>query len=434
MTYLSLFMPRTLISALVWSSMVMPAFTADWPNWRGPTLDGASGETAVPEKLDASTQVWAVDLPGPSSGTPVVMGERIFLPTIDTATANLSALCLERTTGKVLWSEVVAPSLPGNARNNLASPSATTDGTHVIYLYGSGDIAAFTVEGKKLWARNLQKEFGKFEIQWLYGSSPLLQSKRVFVQVFQNDSKMAPGATTSSFLLAIDPATGKDLWKHMRQTSAKGESQEAYSTPIIYTANGHEELAVFGGDLVSAHDPATGKELWRSDGYNDKHSSNWRNIPGCVLVDGNVVSITARGGRTFAVKPGGMGDVTATNVVWNTTELTSDVCMPLFYQGKMYVLDGDKKSFRCADPKTGTILWQGKIPAKGVMRASPTGGGGRIYTMDESGQVFVLAADEFKILGNYTLGAGGTARSTVVLTHGMVLVRTAEKLFAFGNK
>ena len=67
MTYLFAFFPRALISVLVLTSSLMPAFAADWPNWRGPTLDGASGETVLPEKLDASTQVWAVDLPGPSS-------------------------------------------------------------------------------------------------------------------------------------------------------------------------------------------------------------------------------------------------------------------------------------------------------------------------------------------------------------------------------
>ncbi|HEX3133825.1 MAG TPA: PQQ-binding-like beta-propeller repeat protein, partial [Planctomycetota bacterium] len=236
------------------------------------------------------------------------------------------------------------------------------------------------------------------------------------------------------FLKAIDPQTGKDIWHQWRHTEAREESLESYGTPILYTANGREELALFGGDLVSAHDPATGKELWHSDGYNEKRQKNWRSIPGSVLIDGNVVSISARGGRIFAVKPGGSGDVTATNVVWNTNELTSDVCMPLFYQGKLYVLDGDKKKFRCADPQTGAVLWQGDIPTKAVLRASPTGGGGRIYTMDETGTVFVLAADKFAILGTYGLGAGGTARSTVVLSHGQVIVRTAEKLLAFGSK
>ncbi len=433
MTSLSALLRRALVPALL-SALWLPAVAADWPNWRGPTLDGASGETMLPEKLDASTQVWALDLPGPSSGTPVVMGNRIFLPAIDQATANLTAMCVERTTGKVLWSAVVAPSLASNNRNDLAAPSAVTDGKLAVFMYGSGDLAAFTAEGKPLWARNLQKEFGKFEIMWLYGSSPLLHGGRLFVQVLQNDSKKAPEAVSASFLLAIDPATGKNLWHHPRPSEAKGESLESYGTPIVYTVDGREELTLFGGDLVTAHDPATGKELWRSDGYNDKRAKNWRSIPGSVLVDGKVVSITARGGRTFAVKPGGSGDVTASHVAWNSTELTSDVCMPLSYQGRMYLLDGDKKVLRCVDPTSGKVLWQGELPAKGVLRASPSGGAGRLYTMDESGQVFVLAANEFKILGAYALGAGGTARSSVVLAHGQVFVRTAEKLYAFGGK
>lgn len=434
MTSLRSLLRRALVSTLLLSVAGLPLAASDWPNWRGPTLDGASSESVLPEKLDASTQAWAIDLPGPSSGTPVVVGDRIFLPSIDKATANLTAMCLDRLTGKVLWTAVVGPSLTSNNRNDMAAPSAVTDGKLVVYMYGSGDLAAFDAEGKPLWTRNLQKESGKFEIMWMYGSSPLLHGGRLFVQVLQNDSKKAPEATTSSFLLAIDPATGKDLWRHPRPTEAKGESQESYGTPIIYSVDGHEELALFGGDLVTAHDPATGKELWRSDGYNDKREKNWRSIPGSALIDGKVVSITARGKRTFAVKPGGSGDVTASNVAWNSTELTSDVCMPLFYQGRMYLIDGDKKVLRCVDPKTGTVLWKGDLPAKGVLRSSPSGGAGRLYTMDESGQVFVLAADEFKILGAYPLGAGGTSRSTVVLTHGQVLVRTAEKLFAFGGK
>lgn len=421
-----------LLSATLMSSTQLTA--ADWPNWRGPTLDGASGEATLPDKLDASTQVWATELPGPSAGTPVVWGNHIFLPSIDKATANLTALCVERTSGKILWTHPVAPSLGNNQRNDMATPSAVTDGKVAVFMYGSGDLAAFTVDGKPLWARNLQKEHGKFEIMWLYGSSPLLAGGKLFVQVLQNDGKKPAEQPSASFLKAIDPQTGKDIWHHWRPTEGKDEALESYGTPILYTANGREELAIFGGDLVTAHDPATGKELWRSDGYNERRQKHWRSIPGSVLIDGNVVSITARGGRTFAVKPGGSGDVTATNVAWNTTELTSDVCMPLLFQDKLYVLDGDKKKFRCADPKTGAVLWQGDIPTKAVLRSSPTGGGGRIYTMDETGTVFVLASDKFEILGTYPLGAGGMARSTVVLSHGQVIVRTAEKLFAFGAK
>lgn len=436
MSYLSTILRCAVVPALL-SATLLPAAllsAADWPNWRGPTLDGASGETTLPEKLDDSTKLWVTKMPGPSAGTPIVWGDKIFLPSIDTATANLTALCVERTSGKILWNHAVSPSLGNNSRNDLAAPSAATNGKQVVFMYGSGDLAAFTLDGKSLWARNLQKEYGKFQIMWLYGSSPLMAGDRLFVQVLQNDSKKTPEQPSASFVKCIDPATGKDIWHQWRPSDAVYEALESYGTPIIYTANGREELALFGGDMVTAYDPATGKELWRSDGYNERKQKNWRSIPGSALIDGKVVSITARGGRTFAVKPGGSGDVTGSHVAWNTTDVTSDVCMPLFYQGKMYVLDGDKKIFRCVDPATGKVLWQGDIPAKPVLRASPTGGGGRIYIMDESATVYVLAADKFQILGTYPLGEGGIARATVVASHGTVFVRTAEKLFAFGAK
>lgn len=406
----------------------------DWPNWRGPTLDGASAETALPDRLDASTQAWATALPGPSAGTPVVMGPNIFLSAIDSATQNLTAVCVERATGKVRWTREVAPSLTSNKRNDLAAPSPATDGKTVVFLYGSGDLAAFDVDGKPLWARNLQKDFGKFHIMWLYGSSPLFHGGRVYVQVLQNEGKKPADAESASFLLAVDPATGKDLWVHRRPTPARDESAESYGTPILYAIDGREELALFGADLVTAHDPATGKELWRCDGFNERKAGNWRSIPSAVLIDGKVVSTTARGGRLFAVKPGGSGDVTGSHVVWNTTEITTDVCNPLWYRGKMYVLDGDKKTFACVDAASGKPLWKGEIPAKGVLRSSPTGGDGKIYAMDETGTVFVLSADEFKILSSAELGAGGTARASITLAHGLVLVRTAEKLFAFAKK
>jgi outer membrane protein assembly factor BamB len=409
------------------------AFTSDWPNWRGPQLDGsANEENNLPEVLDKSTMAWELALPGPSAGTPVVKDGRIYLSSIDKETANLSALCVDEKTGKLLWSHAVAPSLSTNKRNDFAAPSPVTDGKLAVFLYGSGDFVAFDAAGKELWRRNLEKEYGKFEIMWLYGSSPLMHKGKVYVQVLQNEKtgKKIDGA--ASYLLCVDPQTGKNIWRQPRPTAANEEACEAYGTPIIYTANGREELALFGGDLLTAHDPETGKELWRCDGFNAKKEKHWRAIPGTVMVDGNVVAITARGKRVFAVKPGGSGDVTKTHVAWNTTDLTSDVCMPLFYQNKIFVLDGDKKVMRCADAKTGNKIWEGEIPSKSIIRTSPSGGSGRLYIMNEVGTVYVLSTDKFNILGTYELGGDdGFARSSIVLANDRVLVRTTNRLVAF---
>jgi len=416
---------------------VATAAASDWPNWRGPNLDGAANdENNLPAALDQTTQKWVLNLPGPSASTPVVKDGHIYLSSIDTETSNLLALCVDEKTGKVLWKQVIGPALNANKRNDFATPSAATDGKQVVFLYGNGEIVGFTTEGKELWRRNLQTEYGKFAIMWLYGSSPIMHGGRIYVQVLQNEDKGPKVDGAASYLLALDPASGKNIWRHARPTTAPDEAGESYGTPIIYTANGRAELALFGGDLVTAHDPATGKELWRCDGFNAEMKKNWRSIPGSALIDGQVVSITARGGQVFAVKPGGSGDVTKTHVLWNTTELSSDVCMPLFYQGKMFVLNGDKKTIRCADPKTGKILWQGDIPSKAIIRTSPSGGDGRIYIMNENGTAYVLATDKFEILGTYDLGGDATylARSTVVLANGQVLVRTFNRLMAFTKK
>jgi len=129
------------------------------------------------------------------------------------------------------------------------------------------------MDGKPIWSRNLQKDHGSFNIQWIYGSSPLLYKGKLYVQVLQrerpyNDTAL-PGAApydgpAPSYLLAIDPATGKDLWKHIRKDEAVDETKESYGTPIPHTtAGGREEILLTGGDAVTAHDPATGAEIWR---------------------------------------------------------------------------------------------------------------------------------------------------------------------------
>ena len=109
--------------------------------------------------------------------------------------------------------------------------------------------------------------------------------------------------------------------------------------------------------------------------------------------------------------------------------MTSDVCVPLFYKGHLYVLDGDKKQFYCAEPTTGKILWSGSLGGRPVYRASPTAADGKIYVMNEAGDASVLSADEFKVLS--TISLGGKSRSSIAITDGEVFIRAGEKRYAF---
>jgi outer membrane protein assembly factor BamB len=422
-----------LAGLLMLGLLISSARAQDWPQWRGPHFNGSSDAKGLPEKLDASTQAWTAQLPGGGSGTPIIWQGRIFVSCIDSTSKKLLANCLSGKDGTLIWSKQVGIGFQQNPRNDTASPSAVTDGKTVWFYFGTGDLVAFDLDGNQKWARNLQKDFGDFNVQWIYSSSPMFHNGKLYVQVLQRDvppKGAASGPPADSYLLAMDATTGKDLWRHFRANDAMGESKESYATPIRYENEGHTEILLVGGDCVTAHDSETGKELWRCGGWNPQKVNHWRIVASVVATDGLVFTCPPKHGAVFAIKDGGSGDVTTTNVAWKNPEITSDAAVPLVYKGHLYVLDGDKKSLYCVEPKTGKVLWSGALGGHSVFRASPTGADNKIYCANEAGDVLVLGADEFKIISTSSFG-GKNNHASVVVTDGQVIVRAGEKLFAF---
>lgn len=419
----------------------------EWHQWRGPHFNGASDATNIPDKFDDKTNVrWTTAMPGPSSGTPIVAADRVFVSALDKASKKLLAMCVSRIDGKILWSKEVGEGFQENQRNNLASPSPLTDGKMVWFHYGSGDLVAFDLEGNQKWARNIAKDFGAFNYQWIYGSSPALYDGRLYVQVLHRDvpvgrgnrGNAASGGPAASYLLAIDPATGKDIWKHDRPNEAVAESKESYGTPIPLEVGGKKLVMVIGGDCVTANDAATGEEVWRCGGWNPQKQSSWRIVPTVVVAGGLVIACPPKGGAIFAIKPDGAGDVTKSHVAWINKEITSDVCVPLYYKDKLFVLNGDKKTLYRVDPATGKVEANLNLGGNDVFRASPTAADGKIFCMNEAGEVWVVspADDKLTVVNKADLGGGGqlASRSSVALADGQVFVRTGEKLYCIGAK
>ena len=87
----------------------------------------------------------------------------------------------------------------------MSSPSPVTDGTHVWVMTGTGILKAFDFDGKELWARDIQKDYGRFGLNWGYASSPLLHEDALYVQVLHGMKTDDP-----SYLLRIDKADGQD--------------------------------------------------------------------------------------------------------------------------------------------------------------------------------------------------------------------------------
>jgi outer membrane protein assembly factor BamB len=413
--------------------------TANWPQWRGPFFNGSSPARNLPDKIAAGDALWSTPIPGHSNGTPIVLGDRIFT-TAAQSDGKLLALCLNKSDGKIRWQKEAATAVSHNNRNDFATPSPVTDGKKVIFLYGSGHLVAYDLDGNELWRRELQKELGRWNILWIYGSSPLLFRDKLYVQVLHRnveskglDAARDGDSLTDSYLLAINPETGKDIWKVIRPSDAVAESRESYGTPIPWEKPGRTEILLTGGDCITGHDPETGKEYWRAGGWNPQKITHWRLVPSAVTYMGLAIVCPPKGGQILAWKEGGTGDVTSTGLAWKGNNLTSDVCVPLMYQRKMYVLDGDKKQLICVDPMTGERKWAGTLDSKSVLRTSPTGADGKIYCMNEAGDLFVCSADKFEVLSKASLG-DGNSRGSIAAVDGMIIVRTGEKVWAFAGK
>ena len=432
---LPLFLAATLCASLL--------HAANWPQWRGPNYDGSSPEKGLPEKFSKTENVaWTVPLPGPSGATPAIFGDNVFVNSIDAAKKSRVALCLDRKTGQVKWQQDLGPGVTQDDKSNFSSPSPVTDGQLVYFYYGNGELACFEVGGKKVWSRNIQKDHGPFAYQWTYSASPTLSDGRLYLQVLQRDVPVngRGNAHNDSYLLAVDPKTGKDLWKHIRPADAVAESLEAFSTPIPFTHNGRKEILVVGGDCITGHNPATGQELWRWGTWNPQKITHWRLVPSPVAGAGVVLACGPKNAPITAVKLGGSGKLEDSALAWQSTDrdVTSDVPTPLFYEGKFFVLNGGKRKLLCVEPSNGKVIWSGDFETRSVFESSPTAADGKIYVMDHKANVFVVAAagDQFKLLGSAAMGEEGenNLRSSVAISQGQLFIRTAKNLYCIGKK
>jgi len=410
---------------------------ADWPHWRGPEFNGSSPEAGLPMSWSRTEGIaWATPLPGPGDATPIIVGDRVYVSSTDTASDALIGLCLSAADGKVLWRVRLGTNAKA-PRNTMASPSPVADGKVAVFLFGTGEMAGVDPAGKILWRRNLGDEFGKMALMYGYSSSPLLLDGRLYVLVLRrpwpyayNPGRATPAAARrelDSFLLALAPMTGKTLWRHVRPTEAVDESFESYGTPVPWRVrSGRTDLVISGGDYVTGHDPATGTERWRW-GYNPEHKNMQRVIPSPVPGREYAFVPLPRGSRLVALALDGEG----VRLAWNRNGPTTDSATPLFYAGMLVVLDSDRKDIAAVDPATGVERWRTRLGGA-AWRASPTGADGKIYCFSVAGEVAVLDAKTGEILSRIDM-YGKEVRSTIAVAGGRLFIRTHDTLYCVGK-
>ena len=417
-----------------WAALAaLPAGADNWPNWRGPAVDGVAAGTGYVSSWSPTEHVlWRVKLPGLGASTPAVWGDRVVVTcAVDGKDA---VLCLDRS-GKEVWQRELGKEKPGKHKKATGcNPSPVTDGKHVWVYYKSGDLAALNLaDGTVVWQTNLQEKFGDDTLWWDLGTSPVLSKRAVIVAVMQ---------TGPSYLAAFDRTSGELLWKQDRMLDAPEEAAQSYSTPLVIAGDAtkgepDEVLFVLGADHVTAHDAATGRELWRVGGLNPTGNTYFRSIASPVVAGDLVIAPYARGESLTAIRRGGTGNVTASHVAWARTDLGADVPTPASKDGRLVVCT-DKGKVVCLDAATGTTLTTTELPKnRNAYSASPVIVDGRIIVTREDGESSVLAwpvaaAETFTLLGQGVVDEMIVA--TPVCVDGRILVRTHDSLWCLGDK
>jgi len=424
------------ILTVVTGALDASAGDGDWPHWRGPYHNGSAYEMPLPAEPDLERHVvWAAPMPGSSSATPVVWSDRVFVVSNDESETRGHALCLARDSGTLLWDRELAHVTQQPRRNSATSCSPVVDNERVYFLFGTGELFALDHKGNTLWSKNLTEEYGPVGQQFGYSSSPLLLDGRLYIPVLHGQWSSGAAEETftdrDSYVLCLDASTGEVVWKVHRPSDALGESLDSYASPVPYTFGDQTAIVVQGGDYVTRHDPVTGQETLRHR-YNPSREGKWRLIPSPVVAGASIVAVQPRGGNIFAIQPGPDRDLAYSDSLWIRDERTTDVPTPLYYRERLYVLNGTQKTLACLDPATGAEIWRGALGGRSTFWASPTAGDGKIYCLNEEGDIFIVeAGDAFKVLSRAGFG-GGPCKSSIAIAHGSLFVRTAEKLYCVG--
>jgi outer membrane protein assembly factor BamB len=401
---------------------------ANWPAWRGPNANGSTSAGHYPTNLDAAHVLWKAALPGKGSSTPIIWDGRIIVTAPDEGQDCVLAFDFH---GKELWRTKLGPETAPkhHTLGSSCNASPVTDGQQVYVYFKSGNFAALGFDGRVRWQTNLVERFGREQLFWDQGSSPVITDKDVILARLQDKSP--------SWIAGFDKATGELRWQQPRNFEVPIENDNGYATPVLYRGQGRTAFLIWGADHLTAHDAANGKLLWSCGGFNPEGFQNWPSIASPLVVGDLAIVPVGRDdrgqGRLAAVKLGGSGDVSQTHVAWRRKDVGVFVCSPAEYKGRVYLLR-HKGEVVCVDPTTGRTLWSEALPRdKSSYFSSPAIGHGILYAAREDGVVFVARVEQkFELLGANPMGERIIASPVPVSDR--LFLRGDQHLFCIGNE
>jgi outer membrane protein assembly factor BamB len=383
-----------------------------WPQWRGPLLNGTSTTADPPLHWDGQKNVaWKVPLEGRGSATPIVWGDLVFVTTaVDTGRKaeardipeqdprvgakrtnapdtwhQFFAIALDRKTGNVLWKKLCAERVPHeghHASHSYAAGSPVTDGERVVFSFGSFGIYCFDLQGNLQWEKQLGRQ--ETRLGWGEAVTPALHKGKAYINWDHEGD---------SFITALDATNGNTLWKVDR------DEPSSWATPLVVEHNGKAQVIVSGTNLVRSYDAENGNVLWQHEGL------TLNCIPSPLAYEGTAVVMSGfQGSEATAIPLDSTGDVTG-KTPWKLNHGTPYVPSPVLVNGKIYYTQGNVNILTSVDAKSGEVLIdRQRLEDVRSFYASPVAAAGRIYFTDRDGTTVVIkAGKEIEVLSTNRL-------------------------------
>ena len=386
---------------------------ADWAQWRGPQGDGTSVDGGYPTSWsNRENVVWKTEIPGRGHASPIVAGERLFTVSAIKETEERILICLDRTTGKVLWQQSVlkSPMERVHSENSHASSTPACDGKKVFCSFLDGGevlVAAYDLEGKLLW----KKKPGAFSSVHGFCSTPIIYRDTIILNCDHDGD---------GYIVSLAREDGSERWRIARPNKTR-----SYCAPLIRTVDGQDQMVLSGTKCIASYDPATGSQRWIIDGPTDQ------------FVASPVYHEKARlffftGGfpdhHLMAVRPDSSGNITDTDrIVWRSTRGVAYVPSPIA-AGDWFFITDDRGFAHCFDAKSGAPQWEQRL---GRQHASLVSANGLVYFLNDAGICHIIrASNQLEIVAKNELGEPTYA--SPALSNGQIFLRGEQHLFCIG--
>jgi outer membrane protein assembly factor BamB len=402
-----------LLSSLVLVIVCVNARAEDWPQWRGPRFDGTSTETGIPLKWSETDNIaWKTPIPGKGHSSPIIFGDRIFVTSALFDEGKQMLLCLDRKTGKILWTQEQACKLQAKIHklNSHASSTPATDGKFVFWTFHDQPAfvcCCYDYDGKLLW----KKSPGEFYSVHGFCSPPILYKDMVILNGDQ-DKKNA-------YLVALDKATGEEKWR------ANRPGIRSYCPPVIFDIHGKKEMIFAGSNCTAAYDPDTGKQIWVIDGPTEQYVAS-------AVYKNDVLFMTygfpLRG--HIGINPEGTGNITKTNILYNFSPGRGGYVPSPIAHGDYFFNVSDEGFGTCREAKTGKLMWDQRMGRHHT--ASFISSGDYLYIPDDDGNTWVLkAGPTYELVQKNPIGE--EVYASLAVSRGQIFLRGLHTLFCIGK-